>query len=134
MLEMAKRIGLQVAVIAAVLMVTLLLARIFTPKTGLGLMILTLALTLIALYVASSGIATRLWWGYMFLWTLGLLALWIGELFVFESLEPNTVGPGAIIYILPLMTMFFTFPVSGLIHLFTYKPSAGSSQDPSATK
>jgi hypothetical protein len=117
MLEMAKRIGLQVAVIAAVLGVALLLARIFTPKTGLGLMILTLGLTLIALYVASSGIAVRLWWGYMFLWTIGLLVLWIGELFVFEFLEPNTVGPGGIVYMLPLMTMFFTFPVSGLLRL-----------------
>jgi hypothetical protein len=117
MLELAKRIGLQVAVVAAALTVMLLLFKILVPKTEFSFTILTLALTLIALYVASSGIATRPWWWFMFLWTLGLLALWRGELFIYEFLEPNTIGPGGLIYILPLMTMFFAFPVSGLLHL-----------------
>jgi hypothetical protein len=111
----AKQCAAALSSVAVFLLVSRLIGVDFFQSEAQ--MVLVLALTIFALVGAVTGVRVRPWWLYL---VASVGAAWltlIGTFWLSDAIVPGTttkLGPGGIVFLLPMMVFVFAYPLSGV--------------------
>ncbi|MER3553473.1 MAG: hypothetical protein C4331_03745 [Meiothermus sp.] len=92
--------------------------------TELGPLLLLMILSLFAVVSPVWGVFARPWWLYTLLSVAAATLLFVGSFALLEALESGAIaklGPGGMVFLVPIVIYAFLTPLCGLIQLFVLR-------------